>query len=583
VKRAKPPVLTSPWKIGFFVSLMLVVVSSAVVYFFLRKTEISWASPRWTDWNSMLEAVTQSEGTVFELWPVLAVVGIMSLLSYVVITQAVRKYKRYLDSGADYKNLLATVREIKDLEDKTRIGKLQNHPELRDFLLQIRESAAERVRELDEREESLEKRAQETAYVAEEALNKRLGDECDVLVDAVETVMKAPFPAKIELTMPELERLERALRVAFDGRVGRGEHENATQALRVANEGMQQMMEEMATELEAGVDSGRAIEQHLTQLVGVGDSDQPTDAGTIQKDVSELLSSLAECRQLSATLGGLGEEAKSTAINTALKAGSGAGTQADLIQLADDVKDIAAKFGEISKSYLNVTDGMGGYVNAIESDLNRFLDSMGAAPSSSEAIGAAAGKASRCVEQLVILLEKVKSAAQPASPVKVTDVSSPDTTPPSPDTRPSQPSEYEVNDFGFETMDKSRPIFSQEKDEVSEIPGIQKDQDDVLADARGESDMFAELSDGRHETPDRAEIDHDEFRGVQVDVPQAPPVAADPRKSKIGELKVESDPIDLPPVGEEPDIPAVDANVEGDGVIDLYALGAVDYDPALHN
>jgi hypothetical protein len=561
VKRPKPPVLTSPWKIGFFVSLMLVVVSSAVAYFFLRKTGISWVAPVWTDWHSILDSVTQGEGAVFELWPLLAIVSVTSLLSYVVITQAVRKYKRYLDSGLDYKNLLATLREIRDLEDTSRIAKLQNHPELRDFLLKTRDTLAERSELLNEREMSLEKRTLDTAQQLEEQLCQQLGGECDTLVGAIETAMKATFPEQIELERPELKRVAQALQVAFADRIGRGEHEH-----------LEQKLADISRRLDEGIDAGREVEKNLTELATSAGTAQATGTENIQKDAQGLLSSLDETRQLSASLGAIGEEAKGVAINTALKAGSGKGTQADLIQLADDVKEIAAHFGELSKSYLTLTDGMTGSVNAIQADLNRYLDSMNASPRSTEAVGVAAGKISRCLEHLVVLSEKIKGGVEATAPAPPQEAT------PEPDGE--KKTAYEANDYGFETLDRSRPIFSEEKDDVSTIPGLRKDHDEVIGGVTSESDMFAELSDGQQAAPSPPE-DHDEFRQDHVDSTRSP--KPDSKMTPADELEVESDLVDLPPGVQHSDIPAVQANVEEHDVIDLYALGAVDYDPALHN
>ena len=185
MKRAKPPVLTSPWKIGFFVSLILVTVSAAVAYFFVRESNLTWTLPQWTDWNSVVGSLMQNEGTIFELWPVLVIVVLTSLLSYLVITQAGRKYKRYLDSGLDYKRLLATIREIEDLNNKERIDALKHQPDLRDFLLKIRATIEKREKDLDSREEALNKREESMAAKSEEAQNEdmevRLSLESEVL------------------------------------------------------------------------------------------------------------------------------------------------------------------------------------------------------------------------------------------------------------------------------------------------------------------------------------------------------------------------------------------------------------------
>ena len=142
MKRTKPPALTSPSKIGFFVSLMLVFVSVGVTYFFVHEFEVSW---NWMDRNEWM-GVVKGEGFLFDMLPLLAIVVVCSLTSYLVTVRAVRKYKRYLDSGLDYRNLLSRLKDIDTLEDKAKIEKLQNHPELKRLLLGLSDSLAERTR-----------------------------------------------------------------------------------------------------------------------------------------------------------------------------------------------------------------------------------------------------------------------------------------------------------------------------------------------------------------------------------------------------------------------------------------------------
>ena len=123
--RNKPPALTSPWKIGFFVSLLLVALSIGVGFFITRSFDVSWTwvefgDGSWSSWKFHLDSFMR------EMLPLVVAVPLCSLISYFLIAGAVRKYKAYLDSGLDYKNLVRSIRRIEDLQDEGRIKKLNN-------------------------------------------------------------------------------------------------------------------------------------------------------------------------------------------------------------------------------------------------------------------------------------------------------------------------------------------------------------------------------------------------------------------------------------------------------------------------
>jgi len=624
VKRPKIPVLTSPWKIGFFVSLMLVVVSAGVAYFFIRRSEFSGAIPEFTSWNSVVESIRPPDGAVIEFWPLLAIVGASTLLAYFLVTRAVRQYKGFLDSGYDYKNLLATIREIRDLEDKSRIEKLQNHPELRDFLLGIREMTAVRERDLDKREESLDKRA--SGNDDSEDFRKRLSLECDRLVDAIQVSGSNWFPETVELAIPQIQSIRHALRGAFaSGQPSGGSQQFVGDA---------SQLEDIARDLEAGIETAREIESDLRGGTPTGDHPS-ADTSTIRTEIEGLLKDLTGMQGISSQLDELDDEAKSVAINTALKAGSSEDTQTDLVQLADDVKEIAAKFGTFSESSMTLVGDVTGRVNAIEAELNRFLDSMDATSQRSEAIETTVGKASRWVEQLVVLWEKVNNAGeamsarvqpedklilddpgQPDDGLNVEQMGQPDdglilerasqpddalnveqTGRPSgnldleqtgqPETKmkteqPTQPAGserleatprgFDVNDSGFEAIERVRPLFSDDPKGTAPA-GIEKDSDQMIAEPLSEDGMFTELSEAASIRDDS--IDRKTFPEQKPEPTKAPRA-----KTAGGSFELDGDTLKLPPMGRLKD--TADPDVDDD-VIDLYALGAVDYDPVVHN
>ncbi len=606
MKRPKMPVLTSPWKIGFFVSLMLVVVSAGVAHFFIRQSEFAGTTPELTSWSSFVESVRLPDGAVIEFWPLLAIVGVSSLLAYFLITRAVRQYKAFLDSGYDYKNLLASIREIDDLEDRSRIEQLRNHPELRDFLIGIREMTAARTKELDKREESLERRAQGSGDDAGEDFRKRVSLECDRLVDAIQVARSTGFPDSVELAIPQLQGLRQALRDVF------ATGDQSSQSREFSGDADQ--LEQIVRELEAGITAAREIESDLGGEAAPAGALPSTDTATIRGEIEGLVKTLTDVQGISSELEEMDEEAKSVAINAALRAGSSEGTQADLIQLAEDIKEVAAKFGKLSKSSLTLTKDITRRVNAIQAELNRFLDSINATSQTSGVIEAAMGKVSRWVERLMVLLGKVKSAGealsaqaqpeeelvlnhpgQPEGGLNPEETGQPESTlnleetgggpeigetpqPAGPERRKEDPGRFDVNDYGFDTIDRVRPLFSEDRVEAPKSKNIEKDSEQVITEPTSEDGMFTELSDSASDVFEQdGIIDHSAFPNPEVESAETQPA-----KQPGGSIELEGSLIDLPAVGQQTDAPAADPDANND-VVDLYALGAVDYNPAVHN
>lgn len=204
--RNKRPALTSPWKIGFLVSLLLVTVSIGVGYAVTRTFGITW---NWLQFNEGSWAFDQA-AFIREMTPLVALVAIMSLVAYFLITGAVRKYRSYLDSGLDYKNLVKSLKKIEDLEEG-RLKSLGDYPELKQFLLKIKGRISEREKTLDEKEASLITRdGQLTAADHFKA-------DASVLLGAIKRGAGDGFSDDLILTSPEMQEIEQAIRQTVSG------------------------------------------------------------------------------------------------------------------------------------------------------------------------------------------------------------------------------------------------------------------------------------------------------------------------------------------------------------------------------
>jgi hypothetical protein len=130
VSKSSKPVLTSPWKIGLLVSLLLVLVSLGVGGYFVYtyRIQLSWIAIGPSGWSF------DSYGFFREMYPLAAVVTIISLVAYFAVVSAVRRYRCYLDSGQDYRKMISLAQSIDDLTNPAEIARLSAYPELQGVL-----------------------------------------------------------------------------------------------------------------------------------------------------------------------------------------------------------------------------------------------------------------------------------------------------------------------------------------------------------------------------------------------------------------------------------------------------------------
>ena len=184
--RNKRPALTSPWKIGFLVSLLVVATSIGVGFFITRMFGLSWT---WIEFGGELTSWTfHRDAFLNEMLPLVVLVPIVALIGYFVIAGGVRRYRKYIDSGADYKRLIRSLRKIEDIEDDRQIRGLSGHPELRDFLLAVRKSAMERQ----------ESSAEPEKGKADGPDLDALGSDVDLLVSAIQNGHNGGFDGELD-------------------------------------------------------------------------------------------------------------------------------------------------------------------------------------------------------------------------------------------------------------------------------------------------------------------------------------------------------------------------------------------------
>lgn len=581
--RTKSPALTSPWKIGFFASLLLVSLSIGVGYFMTRIFELQWNWLRLADGTWTF----QKESFMSEMLPLVIVVSLLSLFSYFLITGAVRKYKAYCDSGLDYNNLIHSLHNVGDLEGLGKLKSLNKYPEMKEFLFQVRDQVAKREQALEGREQALEGREQ-ALEGREQALanqaptgpsEEELSRECAVLASAIMNVDDGGLVDPMALNISELKQVEDAVRTHMTATREQSDGASSDHLSAVRNDfqefvsSFHAKIQEILAEQAASQDIAREIEGELGQIKdGAGMGESTAGAGDVTQPLARLDAVAEELRLL-------GEDTKGIAIQTALQVGSGQGIS-DLIQLADDLREVAARCGDVVEGWFAASNNIHQAVSA----------SVGAGVISRpgeavpEMIGGVVSKVGLWVERLSVLGENLKSFqdhhhdAASALHAKLGGDASPAHTDPAeleldsivPSSQSSTPDADAnvVQELGsaddFERQATPESLLDRKQEAGPEIEGIeqQKNLFEEIAKPNDE-DYFADLP-GNEEPAAAAEP-------VPAPEPAPPAVEVEPAPEEVPATEGVT-------AGEE-------ASVDHEAAIDLYELGAVDYQPdnVIHN
>ncbi len=329
MNRNRPPALTSPWKIGFLVSLLLVAMAIGVGFFVTRTFGLHWtwievAGTNWQQWRF------HSDRFVTELFPLVLAVVLLSLVAYFTITGAVRRYRAYLDSGLDYNHLVASLSGIDDIDDAETSKALDRHPDLRDFLLRIRERVVERERVVNEKEEMLAARAEQIEG------SEALAADAGVLVSAIMNGRDG-FASELALAHPRMKDVEKAIR----------EHLLAAPA---APAGAGPAAADVETAVRAAFEAARgdvhralaALESQASTLRRQAEAcEQSLGAAAGAPSPGPVLAAMDEC---AGTLAAVVEEARALAIRSAMTATERG--DAESVEMAESLRAIAERMAQ---------------------------------------------------------------------------------------------------------------------------------------------------------------------------------------------------------------------------------------------
>lgn len=336
----KKPKLTSPWKVGFLVALLLVVTALGVSYFITGTFGITWhwiQADGWspTTWKFHLGAFLE------EMAPLLLITTLLAFGAYVLVAGAVRRYKAYVDSGVEYKQLLKSIKSIEDLETDDVASRLKAHPELREFLIGFKHRVAAM-----ERQHSVTKHTPAAGSSRED--RAALAAECATLAGAIDGG-RDQFPAEITLNIPELKQIERSLRRFFVGMPSTPVTDTSAAALEELRQSVRSSIDSLRQDVIACGSGAREVETAVAALRRQFDDTPAKSAGNsavLQKRIDAVADALVA----------LGEETKRIAIGSAMQASGGPG--ADTIKIAEELKTLATRFNAVSRHWNETTPAL---------------------------------------------------------------------------------------------------------------------------------------------------------------------------------------------------------------------------------
>ena len=339
----KKPTLTSPWKVGFLVALLLVVTALGVTYFITGVFAIKWhwiqvggLSP--TTWTFHLGAFLE------EMAPLLLITSLLAVASYVLVAGAVRRYKAYVDSGVEYKQLLKSIKSIEDLDTVDVADRLKSHPELREFLMGVKRRAAALESPGSER---IARHTPSMQPSQNSVSRDTVASECTKLVEAIDAG-RDNFPREIALTIPELKQIERTLRRVFSELPQTPVADSSAGALEELKNSVRTTLDALRTDVAACGNGAREVEQAVSALQNQGGTAAPPKADTaaVQKRVDAVGEALVM----------LGEETRRIAIASAVQASGG--PDADTIKVADELKVLATRFNTVARHWGETTPAL---------------------------------------------------------------------------------------------------------------------------------------------------------------------------------------------------------------------------------
>jgi len=358
-KSKKNSVLTSPWKIGMLVALLLVVVGFGTAYFMVRVygIELVWLE------GSLLKWEVDSFAFFKEMYPLAAGVLILSLISYFMVASAVRRYRCFLNSGQDYRRLVQLANSIDDLTNPAQIARLKNYPELQGVLRSYGNQIREISSQFNEQQAQVDNRSVDLEMEIDTLLQGEATQD-----SLVEDRWWTPLFRKVEAYVQETQKnISELKKKAHDGKTVLGRVALSTGRI---VEQIGGTAEEYPEILRAVGELNKLVENPNRAGGGEQGKSSSSDKGHMKAVVTEMENTLHKLEDGGKVLNEFSEENNGLALNIALMAAKGEASEHDLAQFAEKVRLTADRFNRLSSTFTSMAQGLLGTCYSLKEKLD---------------------------------------------------------------------------------------------------------------------------------------------------------------------------------------------------------------------
>ncbi|MCX5753885.1 MAG: hypothetical protein NTW97_09635, partial [Candidatus Krumholzibacteria bacterium] len=398
--RDKQPVLTSPWKIGIFVSLLLILMSLGVGYYLVSfyNVDLKWIKSGTGGWSI--------DSTLFmrDMLPLAAAVIFVSLFAYFLIASAVHRYKFYLDSGQDYRTMISLAESIDDLTNPAQIARLSKYPQLQAVLRNYGDQIREISQDLGTKDNASnysELKSEIEGLIGRDGAEENVpeGKECGSIYEQLRDRVESDR-ARIE----DLEKRNQVERRAY-GHAALA-YGRAMEAISGAGEELLAITNSVAelTSVAERISANAAAHNAAAARSGaVGPQDK-----ALKSTVSEMETSVRKLEEGGRVLHEFSEENNGIAIHLALMAARGNVDEHALATFAERVRSTAERFHKLSDGVSSIAQGLLGSCYAIKERAGMEIE-VPATAIDAEVSGAIVEIARRIEERSSVLEKRIMS------------------------------------------------------------------------------------------------------------------------------------------------------------------------------
>ncbi len=403
-RKKKNPVLTSPWKIGVVVVLLLLISNTGVGYYIINQYNIDL---KWISSSSSKILGIDSPMFVKEIFPLAVGVILCSLFSYFVIASAVRRYRYYVDSGQEYRKMISLADSMDDLTNPAQIARLSNYPELQTIL----RNYGDKIREISN--EINLKGEQFASDEFEMEIDSLLSGK-PVLQSGSEEKWWTGIVKKLNDEFREKDKVaERQAKIVEDERRKTGEVTlSFGKVIEYTNEAMENL-----SDIASSMSSAR---ENLQNIDNIDKETVEGGAETTQQIGSDLKSALSNMNKSLDKLedGGIAmrefsERNNGLALNVALLAARGNIKENDLASFAEKARGTAEQFNKLGNAVINLSRNLSKDYQVFKSWIvngNKGLDS--GLPSAEKAIIQITDNVGKSREKLEKNLDNLKEGLE---------------------------------------------------------------------------------------------------------------------------------------------------------------------------